>query len=292
MNYPRIQIFIATHNRPESFEKALLSILSQNDSDFELIVSDNSTDERTSRLMKSKYNHSSIRYIRREALLDGIEHLNQIISEADKDYFMIFHDDDILHPECVATVKKKILEYNSPSCIGFPAYIIKNDIRIKESFEKDRIFNNAETLAREYIARNPIAVFPSYFYRTDTRLPIDKSQGGKYADCALILKYAQKGSVVWLSTPLMDYYIHPSQDSAVFSILQYSGLTKIFNNCGIPRDDSELQRFRQYIVYGEWKNFRKNRNKHPHEKLIKRAIFSKFYPGLWIKYIVTSIQTI
>ena len=48
----KIQVFIATYNRPELMFRSLNSVINQNFDSYEIIVSDNSTDNRTEEIIK------------------------------------------------------------------------------------------------------------------------------------------------------------------------------------------------------------------------------------------------
>jgi len=89
-----------TYNRPTQALEALRSILSQSDQNFELIVSDNSSDLRFKDLfyeaLSSESMFATVTYIKREVVYSAIEHWNICLSEISSDYFCLFHDDDLM----------------------------------------------------------------------------------------------------------------------------------------------------------------------------------------------------
>src|SRR5659263_209879 len=91
-----IQIFIATHNRPILVISAIQSALKQNFGSFEVIVSDNSTNEETGEVIK-QFEDNRLIYKRRTPILSSSDHFNAILQDVTSDYFMIFHDDDIMY---------------------------------------------------------------------------------------------------------------------------------------------------------------------------------------------------
>ena len=94
MSRPKIQVFIATYNRPQMVGVAIDSVLSQSFKDLDVIVSDNSTNDQTQNKIEASY-LSELTYIRRTPTLSPADHGNKILGEVDSDYYMIFHDDDI-----------------------------------------------------------------------------------------------------------------------------------------------------------------------------------------------------
>jgi glycosyltransferase involved in cell wall biosynthesis len=60
---PALSVLICTRNRPENLRRAVVSILANSFSDFELIVIDQSTDARSAQVMAA-FNDLRIRYFR------------------------------------------------------------------------------------------------------------------------------------------------------------------------------------------------------------------------------------
>lgn len=97
-----LDIYLLTHNRPAQAIEAIKSVLSQADSRFRLVVSDNSDNDDLRRLIEDT---KSLAYIKRPAALSGIDHGNLVLSEisngASDSYFTLFHDDDLMLPNYV-----------------------------------------------------------------------------------------------------------------------------------------------------------------------------------------------
>ena len=251
------QIFIATYNRPDLICNTIDSILLQKDWDFELIISDNSTNNETAKIVQEKYGNS-IRYIKRETSVNVITHLNLILDEVDKDYFMIFHDDDTMRENMLLTIKNAFLTNPSLVAIGSNAKTIKNNETAKTWFlkdeETDHIISNATEMARRYLEPNQIVPFPSYVYKGSIakKLKFDITKGGKYSDVAFIIDVARFGNVLFLSKPLMNYFIHNGQDSFTNDFTAKLKLTRyILKNTTISKDDKALAAYRLNNIYRE-----------------------------------------
>ena len=208
-----LTIFVLCHDRPDFARLTLRSILAQTDRDFELIVSDNSSNDEVERMVKAEF--PQINYRRRVPMLQYLAHFNRCIDEAQGDYFCLFHDDDLMHPEFVRNMKRVMDEH--PGAVACSCNARIESMGTLESRSSFRALGRLERiasprdLAQRYFSRaqSGIAPFPAYVYRRclvgDVRLPVE---GGKYADVTFLLDVALKGSVVWLNETLMTYRIH------------------------------------------------------------------------------------
>src|SRR5450759_2365677 len=97
---PKVQIFIATYNRSTLVINAINSALNQDFDSFEVIVSDNSSNDETEDLI-SGFKSKQLTYKRRKPSMPATDHLNSILQEVTSEYFMIFHDDDMMHKDMI-----------------------------------------------------------------------------------------------------------------------------------------------------------------------------------------------
>ncbi len=98
---PLVSIPITTYNQPEFFKKTLESALAQDYPRMEIIVGDDSTDDRTERLIQpylKKY--SLIRYTHHEKPLGGrgLQNLNFCLNKVRGEYVNILFHDDVFYP--------------------------------------------------------------------------------------------------------------------------------------------------------------------------------------------------
>ncbi len=218
----KLSIILICHNRPEQAQKAIISIFSQSDFLFNFFVSDNSTNNKLEELMKIEF--PTIFYTHRQPVLQPLAHFNACIAEADGDYFCLFHDDDIMHPNFVSEMKKMIGLYPDAIAIGCNASIEKFGELLEEpsfhSIYEHSLIINPNDLARYYFSRSQsgIAPFPSYIYNkkliNQERIP---SSGGKYADVTWLLNLTKHGYIVWTRQSLMTYRLHESNDGNIES---------------------------------------------------------------------------
>lgn len=89
-----LTIFVLCHNRPDFTRQTLRSILDQTDGDFELVVSDNSSNDEVEQMVRAEFPQVDLR--RRVPMFRQLEHFNRCIDEAETDYFCLFHDADLI----------------------------------------------------------------------------------------------------------------------------------------------------------------------------------------------------
>ena len=125
-----LQIFILSRDRPALLHKAIESALLQNESefDYEIIISDNSVEDDVNKLINKYYlNSKKIKYIRRTSSLSEYQHYELAISEFSAKYAVMFHDDDIFHPDYIKQMVPLILN-DSVVAVGCNAMIFNNEI--------------------------------------------------------------------------------------------------------------------------------------------------------------------
>jgi glycosyltransferase involved in cell wall biosynthesis len=95
---PLVSILIPTHNRPDYAEEALRTALAQTWPNVEVVISDNSSDERTrERFAPHVEAHPNIRYLRSPGL-DPIDNFNNCFQAARGEFLSYLMDDDLFHP--------------------------------------------------------------------------------------------------------------------------------------------------------------------------------------------------
>ena len=108
MSIKKISIIIVCLNSEKTIEKTLNSILEQNNNNFELIIIDGKSNDKTLHII-SKYNSIINTFISEEDL--GIyDAMNKGIALSKFDYYLIIGSDDILYPNAVETYLSNLKE--------------------------------------------------------------------------------------------------------------------------------------------------------------------------------------
>ena len=248
----QIQIYILSRDRPNFIKEAIDSVLNQNDSlmKFEIIISDNSKSDYVCKMIDRDYTQKNLKYIRRDSHLSFEHHCQLIASELSAKYAVLFHDDDILHPDYMEAMSS-FLENNNIAAVGCNAIVFENNIlnaQIKmHNFLSPKWFNDEKDFLEKYLpGGGGIAPCPGYMYRTEylkqvlLNIPIK----GKHADVAILSSMLNHGSIVWLEKTLMYYRVHNSNLSVLESIPNRLSLLNYMNKKGMEECSTKLLLFR------------------------------------------------
>ncbi|WP_416695927.1 glycosyltransferase family A protein [Candidatus Pseudothioglobus sp. Uisw_050_01] len=258
-----LQIVILSRDRAEYLQESIESVLAQNDVelDYEIIISDNSEQNDVNELINKFYSTSKkIKYIRRVPPVSAQHHNELVISELNSKFAVIFHDDDILHPDYLKTIGPFILN-NPPAAISCNAKIFKNKItdgkKLMHHFKSIKRFNNKQCFLEQYLVGNGgIAPYPGYVYNTSflQKVSFDSigkvSQiGWKHFDVSILSSLLDYGDIIWLPETLMFYRLGGDSNnedvSARLRLLRYMFMI------GIDRASKPVFLYR-YLFWLNW----------------------------------------
>ncbi len=152
--HPFVSVCIPTYNNAPLFERCLISILKQSFSDYEIIITDDSTDNIISDLISTKYSLiPNLKYFRNSPRLGSPLNWNEGLRRAQGLYIKIMHHDDwFVSSEClklfVDSAVSSGAEFVFSNCINvFPKSEKKHKIRksVIHKWEQDLeliLFNN------------------------------------------------------------------------------------------------------------------------------------------------------
>jgi len=106
-HHPFFTIGIPTYNRAAFLREAVNSALSQTDSDFELVISDNASTDDTPAVVSS-INDGRVRYVRQPSNFGGANNVNFLLGETHGRFFILHQDDDLLHPEFLSRCRQAV----------------------------------------------------------------------------------------------------------------------------------------------------------------------------------------
>ena len=148
----KIQIFILCKNRLNYFVETLNSALNLDFKDFELIISDNSDNNKIENYIKA--NNFDLKYIKRKQSLTALEHYKVLFEEASKDYVIFFHDDDLLDRNYLSEMFALISSDPNLVAVGCNAYYLKNNKKLKKTFtnlNNNLVINDVQTIIKSYM---------------------------------------------------------------------------------------------------------------------------------------------
>jgi len=255
---PFVQIFILSHNRVEYVRECIDSALAQKYSHFEVILSDNSDNDEVKNATIHYLKNPYFKYIKRNPSLSALEHFNTLLNEPTGNFFMLFHDDDVLLPDAITKAIEVFNRQPNLVAVGGNAFFINERQKTFRYFstqlkKRDVLVSNIDRFIYAYIKiKRDYPPFPSYIYRTSKvkSLQINPQFGGKYADVSFLAQLCKIGSLYWIHDPILHYRVHSSNDSASISISHILSLCKFFLKES-PTNRSLITKYKlkQYAVW-------------------------------------------
>jgi glycosyltransferase involved in cell wall biosynthesis len=118
----RFSVAIPTYNRRATFlPQAIQGVLEQSFADFELIVSDNGSNDGTEDYVRS-LKDPRIRFIRRDPTIPAGEHFAAIARDAIGELYIMHQDDDLLHRDFLARADAAFTAYPDAGLYSCPIW--------------------------------------------------------------------------------------------------------------------------------------------------------------------------
>jgi len=126
---PRVSIGLPVFNGEQYLEETLDSILAQTFSDFELIISDNASSDRTQEICRAyAVRDQRVRYYRNETNLGAARNYNQVFELSSGEYFKWAAYDDLCAPEFLARCVE-ILDCQPEAIMCYPKTVLIDEHR-------------------------------------------------------------------------------------------------------------------------------------------------------------------
>jgi glycosyltransferase involved in cell wall biosynthesis len=136
MNTPLVSFCTPTYNRPEFLRRTVESCLAQTCQDFEIIITDNSTNDESARMV-AKFNDPRIRYFSNNGNIGSFKNYEKAVSMARGrgKYVQILADDDLIKPKFLELMIDAFEKNPSVGVVMAPMDLIdENDRRIFPKF--------------------------------------------------------------------------------------------------------------------------------------------------------------
>ncbi len=267
-----LTIVLLCHNRPGLAKRAITSILGQSNTQFNLIISDNSTNKDTRHIVQSEFpNLEYVSYFPEIAVFD---HFKRAILSIRTRYFVLFHDDDVMGSNYVEQVLRAFKKNNSLVAVATNNGSIDVNGKINAaktgiSIEKDLLIQKPRDLLLRYLLSEDgggAAPFCSYAYRTEkiNGLFPDYNKGRNYCDTIFLVEVLSRGNFLWLKDPLINVFSNPDNLSHHSGARDYkSFVSYVKSNYSSEVDKLEIEQYRCLRLL--W--VLKNRGKMPYPAL-------------------------
>lgn len=222
---PMVSILIPAY-KPEFFREALSSALNQSYPNLEIIVSDDSPDERIGKIVEENA-RVNLRYVRNVPANGQMKNYNRLIELAEGDYLKFLNDDDLLHPDCVAKmieafrVEGVALVTSYHELIGADGHRLDDQVVNRRLFPEDALIEGSSFAEKVLKFRINFVGEPTCFmFRKDDVswvLPHPFTFGGYgreksgLGDVGLALNLLSQGNAAYLAEPLSRIRLSPLQ---------------------------------------------------------------------------------
>jgi glycosyltransferase involved in cell wall biosynthesis len=220
----KVQILIPAYNAELTLGKTIESLLAQTFKNFEILVVDNFSTDKTREIVES-FKDERVHYLCNEKNLGNYGNFDKCISLARFDYTAIFHADDLYLPSILET-QVKLLD-NSPSIGAVFTEAIKTNSNNEETglirtpfwlrmrARHSVIKFNFESFLKAIIHHNCFIMAPSAIVRSKIYTnEIIRTRGeffGNAADIDVWIRISKNWNVAVITKSLMKYRISPSQ---------------------------------------------------------------------------------
>ena len=144
----KFSVLLPTRNRLDLLGYAIESVLRQDYQNWEIIVSDNFSDEDIKTYIEN-LSDKRIKYFKTKKFLSVTENWNLALNESTGDYFIMLGDDDSLMQGYFSKMKIYIEKFNNPEMIYTSAYLFAYPKVFKDKpdgylhpFPKGKIFKS------------------------------------------------------------------------------------------------------------------------------------------------------
>jgi glycosyltransferase involved in cell wall biosynthesis len=245
-----VQIVILSKDRPKYLKETIDSVLNQSLSSeiVKIVISDNSEKNEVGEMIARDYSNYGIEYIRRVPVTSPLEHFQLVISEISEKYVVLFHDDDIMHPDYIKTVLP-FFQKNDVVAVGCNAFLFENNLQKAKlsksfSFKGVRIFSSEKDFLREYIpSSDGISAFPGYMYKTKCLKKISLNnvrRKGGLSDILMLNSLLKYGAIAWIPNHLMYYRLHGANDGNNLYTADYIAVLNRMSHNGLDKNTEAL----------------------------------------------------
>ncbi len=210
----KIDILLATYNGQEFLREQIDSILNQSYQDFNLIISDDSSEDETYKILKEyEKKDSRIRLFRQEKNLGLIQNFEFLLKQVTSDYFMFSDQDDIWKENKIEKSINK-LKQEKAALVYTDLEIVDKNLEIiypsywkyKNIYKKIKKYNNFEALYLNNFVTGCTILAKSNYIKDIVPLP--KTSKFMLHDYWTALVIASKDKIAYLDEPTIKYRQH------------------------------------------------------------------------------------
>ncbi|PIE92532.1 hypothetical protein CO726_26165 [Bacillus fungorum] len=260
---PLVSILIPTYNRPLYFELALQSVLNQTYPNIEIIIGDDSTNDKTKKLVEDKYLpfYKNIRYIKNDENVGQFKNDIMLFNLANGEYINYLMDDDLYTEKKI----EKMMNY----------YVMDKNEEIKLVTSYRKLIDDSGNFSQDIWSTKPLFVVDAIldgkqlgkkmitsqcnfigepttvlFRKKDLIYPFGMFKDRKYLcniDVASWLTLLSQGKAVYIAEPLSYFRLHINQQlNGPNKIID--GLEDWYHGITIGRQEGFFTSHEDYVI--------------------------------------------
>lgn len=300
---PKVSICIPTYNNADEVKHLLESIYEQEYTDFEVNISDDSTNEEIALVVKSyqqQYGEEQIRYVHNEKRLGHIINWNAPIRMATGEYIKIMFSDDWFTDSASLGAFVAMLDENPEAMLAFSgsrqvmlagshAEGVKHLARenVRDSYDRhasDEFIERLRTDYRNLFLGNEIGTPSASIYRRGAELSMFDEQSNWASDMFLYFELLKKSNqFAYTKEPLISVGVHEKQYTETFSekdMRIYNDYRYMYTKYHLQESENCREYFTKQFVIKYHKGIREAR---------KLGITSEMY---WKKWLAEQKETV
>lgn len=238
MNY-KITIAIPTYNSDKTILETLKSVLNQTYKDFQLLIVDNNSTDKTIDLVK-KIKDSRIKIYKNKKNIGMFQNMNKCIKLCKTKYLKILSSDDLLEPTCIEKHLEIFEKYPSVNLLFNTNKVVNeqgNKLIVRRYFNKNKKINGGVLINLILkTGRNPIGEPSNVSFRM---FPINKyklnfNTSFKYvSDLDLWIRLLKYGDAFYISEILSSFRLHRTGATASLfkkAIQEHSKIISLYSD--------------------------------------------------------------
>jgi glycosyltransferase involved in cell wall biosynthesis len=216
---PRATIGIPVFNGEKYLSTAIDSVLMQDYEDFELIISDNSSSDRTAEICR-QYAAADrrVRYFRNDVNIGAVPNFNRVFSLARGEFFKWLSSDDVCHPEFLRRSVEILDQTTASVSLVYPQCEMIDEQGAFHGNLVEHVGTRAKQpyrRLREILVRRSTAQALCGLIRSD-HLRLTRLRGSYVMDdMGLLAELAMVGEFIELESVLLKIRVHPGNANKI-----------------------------------------------------------------------------
>lgn len=267
----RVSIVVPTRNRPALLRRALESLAMEGapPDRVEIVVTDNSDDTESGRLVKEEFGELKVLYFRNEPPTGMVENWNLGAARASGEWVIFLHDDDCFLPGWWGLLAEVVRERKSATVAhAFSVQVVDSKGRcLSRGGKHQERYSAAREAIRELLTHSSLIRFPGMMLHREWLMKVGgfDPQFEGVADLEMWLKAAAQGGIHFHRTILSAYTLH--EEAATEKMFVEVTLQRVFElgercaGAGLiePRALAlaRARFFWRFILAGAWRAWRR-----------------------------------